>query len=126
MRNFQQKTKWRSVVESWPVLILLSILLLLFAWGVVGLFRRMQVTIENKKIAENKLKELEKKKDIFTNDVAKLSTDNGVEESIREKFPVVKEGEGLIIVVDDKNKPEEAPQEEKSFFSFLYFWNWFK
>lgn len=122
MRNFQQKKRWRSVVESWPVLILLSILLLFFAWGIIGLFRRMQVTTENRKIAEIKLQELQRKKEIFTTDVAKLGSEGGVEESIREKFPVVKEGEGLIIVVDDKDKAPEPTQEKKSIFSYLLFW----
>lgn len=122
MRDFQQKKRWRSVVESWPVLILLGLLLLFFAWGVIGLFGRMQETRENRKLAENRLTELEKKKEIFSADVAKLGSEEGIEESIRERFPVVKEGEGLIVVVDEKNKAPEPIEEKKGFFSFLFFW----
>ncbi len=122
MRNFQQKKRWRSVLESWPVLVFLCLLLLIFAWGVVGLLQRMRLTMENREIAELKIKELERKKEIFTADVAKLNSETGIEESIREKFPVVKEGEGLIIVVEDKNKPEEESVEEKGFFGKLLFW----
>jgi cell division protein FtsB len=122
MRDFQQKKRWRNVLESWPVLILLGIILLFFAWGVIGVLVRMQTTRENRKIAENRLNELQKKKEIFEYDVKKLASPNGIEESIREKFPVVKEGEGLIIVVDDKDKNTETKEEEKGFFSFLFFW----
>ncbi len=126
MRDFQQKKRWRSVLESWPVLILLGLLLLFFAWGIFSLWGRMQTTEENRRLAEKKLVELQKKKETFTHDVTKLNTQSGIEESIREKFPVVKEGEGLIVVVDEK-KTEEAIQEDKGgFFSFLYFWRWFK
>jgi cell division protein FtsB len=126
MRDFQQKKRWRSVLESWPVLILLALLLLFFAWGIVSLFSRMQTTRENKQLAEKKLIELQKKKETFTGDVEKLNTQSGIEETIREKFPVVKEGEGLVIVVEDKNKPEEIKEEEGGILSYLYFWRWFK
>ncbi|MDE2399736.1 MAG: septum formation initiator family protein [Patescibacteria group bacterium] len=127
MRDFQQKKRWRSVVESWPVLTILGILLLLFAWGIIGLWSKMQITAENKKIAENQLKELKEKQAIFSADVAKLNSQSGMEETIRERFPVVKEGEGLIVVVDDKNKTEAPKTETGGFFSFLYFWKgWFK
>ncbi len=126
MQDFQQKKKWRSVLESRPVLIFLIILLLLFAWGVIGLFNKMQMTRENRRLAENKLAELQKKKEIFSADVAKLESQDGIEESIREKFPVVKDGEELIIVVDDKTPPAATDTTDKGFFSFLKFWNWFK
>jgi cell division protein FtsB len=122
MRDFQQKKRWRRLVQSWPVLIFLSILLLFFAWGIIGLMMRMQTTRENRQLAETKLLELQKKKEIFTADVAKLESESGIEETIREKFPVVKEGEGLIVVVDEKVKIEEPKIEEKGFFSKLFFW----
>lgn len=122
MRDFQQKKKWRNMLESWPVLFFLGILLLLFAWGVFGLLFRMHATRENRKLAEVKLAELKEKKEIFSNDVAKLGSETGIEESIREKFPVVKEGEGLIVVVEDKSLSEELKKEEKGFFSKLLFW----
>jgi cell division protein FtsB len=122
MRDFQQKKRWRNIVESWPVLILLCILLLFFAWGIIGLLGRMQTTRENRKLAENRLTELEKKKEIFSGDVAKLGSQEGIEENIRERFPVVKEGEGLIVVVDDKNKAPQPKEEKEGFFSFLLFW----
>lgn len=109
-------------MESWPVLILLCILLLFFAWGIIGLLGRMQTTRENRKLAENRLTELEKKKEIFSGDVAKLGSQEGIEENIRERFPVVKEGEGLIVVVDDKNKAPQPKEEKEGFFSFLLFW----
>jgi len=126
MRDFQQKKRWRSVLESWPVLILLGLVLLFFAWGIISLLGRMQTTRENRQIAEKKLIELQQKKETFTADVEKLNTQSGIEESIREKFPVVKEGEGLIIVVDEKPSTEVPEEDKGGFFSFLYFWNWFK
>jgi len=124
MRSFQRKRNWRSVIQSKPVLTILIILLFFFAWGVMGFMGKMQLTVENRKIAEEKLKDLEEKKEKLSSDIDKLNTENGVEESIRLKFGLAKEGEGVIVVVPDPNKPEEKPAKSSGFFSFIK--NWFK
>lgn len=127
MRSFQQKRGWRNILESWPVLVFLAILLGFFAWGVVGFMGKMQVTRENRRIAEYKISELNKEKEKLSSDIAKLKTESGVEESIREKFGLAKEGEGLIVVVEDKTPPAAEDSSKAGFFSSLFFWkNWFK
>ena len=85
---------------------------------------KMQITTENRKIAENKLADLQKEKEKLSSDISKLKTTSGVEESIRDKFGLAKDGEGLIIIVDDKNAVA-APKEKKGGF-FSFFANWFK
>ena len=82
--------------------------MLFFVWGIIGFMGKMEVTRQNKKIAENKVAELQQEKIKLSSDIAKLKTEGGVEESIRLKFGLAKEGEGLIVVVDDKNSQEEA------------------
>ena len=84
----------------------------------------MQITIENRKLAENKIAELQKEKEKLSIDIAKLKTEDGIEENIRQKFGLAKEGENMIIVVDDQNKPTTEEAEERGFFSF--FTNLFK
>jgi len=111
-------------MHSKPVLAFLGILLLVFAWSVLGLLRKMILTVENKKIAESKLIQLEQEKVQLSSDIDKLSTEKGKEETIREKFPVAKEGEGVVIIVDDKSTTEAPPKPSGGFFSF--FTNWFK
>lgn len=79
---------------------------------------KMSATSENREVAQNTLLEMELKKERLATEIAKLETEGGVEENIREKFGLGKEGEGLIVVVDDKNKVEVV--EEKS--SWLPAW----
>ncbi|MFA6076853.1 MAG: septum formation initiator family protein [Candidatus Paceibacterota bacterium] len=127
MKNFQKKRGLRNIFHSKPVLIFLGILVLIFAWGVLGFMERTRMTIENRKIAESKVAELEKEKEKLSSDIEKLKSQDGVEESIRSKFGLAKEGEGMIVIVEDKNKPEVAPNSSDGFFPFLFFWkNWFK
>jgi len=95
-----------------------------FAWAVFRFMGKMQMTRENRMIAHSKVTQLREEEKKLSTDIAKLKTEEGVEESIREKFGFTKEGEGLIVIVNDKNK-EEAPKTESGGF-FGFFKNWFK
>ncbi|TSC77552.1 MAG: Uncharacterized protein G01um101424_346 [Parcubacteria group bacterium Gr01-1014_24] len=106
-------------MHSKPILVFLGIGVLVFAWGVIGFMGKMEITRENRKITENKVAELEKEKEKLSSDIAKLKTESGVEESIREKFGLAKEGEGLIVVVEDKSKKEAEESQSGGFLSFL-------
>ena len=125
MRNFQNKNRWKHILESKLVLIILGVFILVFAWGVFGFVRKMQETSLNRKIAEDKMAELVKSKEKLTTDIAKLKTESGIEESIRDKFGLAKDGEGMIVVVEGRNSPiAPVDSEQDGFFSF--FWNWLK
>ena len=121
MRNFQEKKGWRNVMQSKPALVLLGIVVLAFAWSVVGLVGKMRETVKNKTIVEDKIAELQQTKEKLSADIEKLKTEKGVEESIREKFGWVKEGEGVIVVVEDNssNQTGQEPESSGGFFSWL-------
>ncbi len=126
MRNFQKKTIWRDIMQSKPVLGILAILILIFAWSVLGFWNKMEDTIRNKKVAEGKVSELQDQKLKLSADINSLKTDEGKEKIFRENYGLSKDGEDMIVVVEDKNKPLE-PLKKPSFFSSLMFWKkWFK
>jgi cell division protein FtsB len=70
-------------------------------------------------VVENKVIELQKQKEKLSLDIEKLKTDEGVEESIRTKFGLAKEGEGEIVIVEDKNPSPPVEKSDGGFFSFL-------
>jgi cell division protein FtsB len=123
MRNYQDKKSARQILHSVPFLAFFGLMLLFFAWGVVGFMQKMEETRKNKNIAIDKVEELSKTKMKLSADIEALGTDKGKEASIRDKFGLAKEGEGLIVVVDQKVQamPQPAPS---GFFSF--FTRWFK
>jgi len=125
MRSFQQKRRWRSLLESWPVLILCGILLLMFAWSVLSFFGKMRTARENRALAEAKVAELTAKKAKLSSDIEKLKTDEGKEEIFRENFGLAKAGEGLTVIVEDKNNKSNTENNDNDrWYSFLFFWNW--
>ena|SRR3989338_11563553 len=119
MRNFQQKHRFRNILQSWPVLGILGVLILFFAWNVILFLGKMQITRENKQVAAAKTAELEQKKEKLTEDIEKLNTEEGKEESIREKFGWAKEGEEVIVIVDEKDPKEKEEDSSSGFFSWF-------
>ncbi len=124
MKSFQQKRNLRNIIYSRPVLMLLSVLVLFFAWNVLGFWNKMEETSKNKKIAEDKIAKLEQQKEKFLSDINDLKTDQGKEKIFRENFGLAKEGENLIVIVEEKNLPTIKNTLSDGFFSFLK--NWFK
>src|SRR3989338_6525238 len=119
MKSFQQKRGFRNILQSKLVLGFLGILLLIFAWSIIGFTRKMETTRENRKMIENKVEALRQEKEKLSTDIAKLETEEGVEASIREKFGLGKEGEGLIIIVEDKNTPKIEEKPRRGFLNFF-------
>ncbi|MCC7160205.1 septum formation initiator family protein [Candidatus Nomurabacteria bacterium] len=125
MTNFQTKKNWRRIFQSKPFLVFLSAVVLIFAWSVYGFWNKMQETSKNMKIIEDKVAELKLKKENLSANINNLNTEEGKEKIFRENFGLVKEGEGVIIVVEDKNKIE-PPKAENSSKITTFFKNLFK
>ena len=123
MRNFRQKGGLRNILQSRPVLILLGLVFLFSLWGLIGFVGKLGATRENRKVAENRVEELKQEQERLSADIAKLETDSGVEESIRTKFGLAKEGENVIVVVEDQNPPEVDQEQSKGGF-WSFFTNW--
>lgn len=126
MRDFKRKKGMRRFMESKFALFLLGGIILLFAWNVVGFIGKMMETSKNKNIAEKKVAELKQMKQELSENITSLNTEKGQEESIRDKFGFAKEGEEVVVIVEEKNEKEESEEDEDDgkFMNFLK--NWFK
>lgn len=119
MRNFQKKGVWRNIMQSKPVLVLLGIVILFFAWSVLGFWNTMEETENNRQAVQNKVTELKEQKQKLLADINSLQTEEGKERFFRENYGLAKEGENVIIVVEDKNLPKESAETSSGFWSFL-------
>ena len=79
----------------------------------------MRETEKNKQIVENRVLELKEQKEKLLADINSLETEEGKEKFFRENFGLAKEGENVIIVVEDKNLPKEPAEDSSGFWSFL-------
>lgn len=104
MDNFQAKKKKFKFIHSLPFLFIISVFFIIFVVGVFSLFLKMQETNKNKENARLRLEELENRKEKLLLDIEGLTTNKGQEKLFRESYGFAKEGEGVVIVVDEDKK----------------------
>ena len=102
MFDFHEKRKIRNIVYSKPVVFLLVLVSIFFAHSVYNRYtvaQDMQMKLEVRKI---ELKDLETRAQTLEARVLYLQNERGVEEELRNRFDVVKEGEQMVIFLDEK------------------------
>lgn len=125
MINWKRQRGWKEILQSKPVLMILGVVILLFIWSIFGFFGKMEQTAKNKQLMQDKVAALEQQKTKLSSDIQSLQTDQGKEKVFRENFGLAKEGEDMIVIVDDKSQPAApAGANSSGFFGFLK--SWFK
>ena len=101
MREFQDRRRrsWRRLIASRLVQIFLILILILMGESVAQLYQRERVVAKEEEAVKHELALLEAKRAELSVEVTSLETDRGVEEALRERFGVVKEGEKVINLV---------------------------
>ncbi len=74
--------------------------------------------------AQGQLSELSQRESQLNADIAKLETNRGKEEALREQYELAAEGEGLIIIVDGRAEEAAPPAPSLStwFRDMLIWW----
>ena len=124
MRNFREKRKFARALESKPFLILLGILIVFSLWSLFGFWQKLAETVKKREMASEKVSALKENKVKLEADISKLQSDRGIEQVLRENYGLSKEGEGVIVVVEDQNKNLESKNQKGGFWSFWQ--NWFQ
>ncbi|MFA6999929.1 MAG: septum formation initiator family protein [Candidatus Paceibacterota bacterium] len=111
MSEFNRKNKY-NFWHSPLILIVLFCILILFAYNIIGLIEKERETTEKKNVILSNIETLRNREKTLSNDIGKLKTEEGVEETIRDKYQVVKEGEKMVVIVDEEKKENPLLPEE--------------
>lgn len=103
MREFQDhyRRRLRRLTASRPVQVFLFLILILVGESVAQLYQRERVVVKEEQLLKHELALLEAKRLELMAEVASLETDRGMEEAIRGRFGMVKEGEKVINLVGE-------------------------
>src|SRR3989339_650753 len=110
MSEFNRKIK-NSFWHSPLVLLVLFCILILFIYNIVGLIEKERETSKKKDLILSNIESLRAREKSLSSDIAKLKTEEGIEETIRDKYQVVKEGEKMVVIVDEEKKSNIAEPE---------------
>ncbi len=131
MFDFHEKRKIQRVLFSKPVIGLIFLIAVLLSFSVYDRYvvsKEMQAKLDAR-YAE--LKALELRAETLDTKVRYLEDERGVEEELRNRFDVAKEGEQVIILLDERSeKVVDVPQDilevsnedKNSFWSIFKFW----
>jgi len=100
-------------------LFIFFIATILAIYSAISMVPKFSETVKNKNLAVDRIGELKAKEVSLTAQLVNMQSVEGVEESIREKFGSAKEGEGLIIITDEKDSPRPEIIIKNGFWSSL-------
>lgn len=122
MREYQQKHLLRTLVYSRVTMIILFLLVVLLLRSIVELNdKRIDVARLRSESAIEK-RELEAKVEKAQEKNERIQTDSGMEAYIRTTYPVVGEGEGVIVVYDGQGSPVIPVREGMTIWERLTLW----
>jgi len=90
-----------------------------FVYTVMSIVPKVIETRKNKNIVKAEFENLINQEGKLKSETERIQSEEGIEENLREKFRVAKEGEGLIIIVDEEGKEGVKYEEKKSFLHFF-------
>lgn len=101
MREFQERRRIKKFLHSRYAIAVLIVLCLLMAKGVWGVFDKYEKSKALSDRTKAELSNLETRQKFLVQSTEALATDQGKEREIRDRFGVVKEGEKMVVIVDN-------------------------
>ncbi len=98
LKNRFERLFFRGLL--WVVSLGLIGLLVLFAGAIWEVKGKQGNAHKERKNAEYAYREVQERHSTLTKDVQQFQSQRGIEKEVRERFPVVKEGEEVIVLVD--------------------------
>ena len=123
MMDFQRKRKLKNLVFSYVTIVALLIMIVFMAQSVWERFTVEREMSERRHEVERELHDLKLRAAALESQVEYLEDERGVEAEIRNRFDVVKEGEQVVIILDDESTNEgeaetQAPAEAVPWYKF--------
>jgi cell division protein FtsB len=122
MAEFQTKKPVKKMWHSPLMLFVLLFVLLIFMYNMVGLVEKQQDSINKHKIALAEVESIQKREEEMNLIISKLNTEQGIEEALRDKYHLVKQGEKMVVIVNQEANATDAVTQnvpKNSFYNFF-------
>ncbi len=130
MFDFHEKRKIRTILYSKISIGIIAILAVTLSISAFARFTVEREMAEKRDHKEGELKKQQARALQLEAEVQHLKDARGIEEELRNRFDVVKEGEQVVVIIDNDAGAESATatdavptkEEEKGFFDMFKFW----
>lgn len=107
----------------WLCILIVCGFVIFLAGAVWDVRKKERLAFQEKERARTILEEAEGRFDALSREVKNFDHERGLEEEFRKRFPVAKEGEEVIVLVDPLVEPvSEPPPQNASWFSTFFGW----
>jgi cell division protein FtsB len=125
MFDFEEKRRLKRIFYSRPAIVVLALLVLFSGKALWNVHQKYVTSRENAERVAKERDELLKREEFLKSEVERLQSDRGIEEELRQKFSVVRDGEEVAVIVDEPAPPAvPAPEPKKSLWQ--RFLGWFR
>ena len=100
MKEFRRRRSVKQVLYAPVTIVLLALVLFFLARAAMNGYRSEQNSRRELVNAERNVADLSVRSDFLQREIDKLSSEPGLEAELRNKFPIVKEGEKMVIIVE--------------------------
>ena len=121
MKEFQNKRKLRRKLYSLPSLIVLSVMTFFLVKGAIGMLMKEGKTASRVDELEEMVANLSGREDKVRAELESLKTTEGLNEEIRSRFNVTREGENVAVIVDNTKKATSTEHMEERWYKRI--WN---
>lgn len=102
MDELRKKQKLKKRLYSWPALLVLGFITFIFVRGTVIVFEKKAESAQYVTALQQKADTLRTQETQLESNIAGLKTEAGLEKEVKEKYNVAKDGERVVILVDQK------------------------
>ncbi len=119
-RRIRKERFLSKIIRSPLTYVILIGLAILFSYSAIATYKKSKIAKQKTRQVESELQKLTDQEANLANSLNDMNTPFGVEESLREKFGIIKAGEKSVIVVEQElGENEEKEKENKGFFGFI-------
>jgi len=115
MPSFHKKNKIKNIVYLYSILAVFVVLIFLLGNATWNMYNGSRVAKMKMAQTASELDSLRDREAHIASSLDYIKTQSGIESELRKRFPVVKDGERVIVIVDDGNEREEdvSPENKK-------------
>ncbi len=103
MKDFKRRRSLKRLLKKPWIIGILAVIFFFLARAAFGVYKSEQISQQELENARRQEQELSDREAFLQSQIQKFGSERGLEEELRTKFPVVKEGEKMVIIVE----PEE-------------------
>lgn len=126
MKEYQQKYMVRTLLYSRVTIVILFLLIIFLLRSIMDLNDKRIGVTKLRNDSQIERTDLENKVQAAQDKNNEIATPRGFEAYVRSTYPVVKDGEGVIVIYDDNKNPVSSVREDMNVWEkLIVFWHKF-